>query len=167
MAESMPYLVRKHQHEQHSFRFAHPLGDGGSEIVMTLLGRPAGLKRLGVNLGRVRPGKEGFVYHRHHAEEEWVYILEGTAQCEIEDEIFEVSEGDFIAFAPGHGHTMKNIGQSDLVYLMGGEQTPVEVADFPRHGKRMLRAGDRTEIADTENCQSFYPDVEPLVSEKE
>ena len=167
MTESKPYLVRKHQQGQHSFRFVHPLGEGGSEIVMTLLGRPAGLKRLGVNLGRVRPGKEGFVYHRHHAEEEWVYILEGMARCDVEDEIFEVGEGDFVAFPPGHGHTMKNIGESDLVYLMGGEQTPVEVADFPRHGKRMLRAGERSEITEAENCQAFYPDIEPLAPGKD
>ena len=146
-----------------AFRFRHPLGQGGSEIVMTMLGRAAGLTRVGVNLGRVPPGKEAFVYHRHHAEEEWVYILEGEALSDIEDETHTVGPGDFIAYPVGVAHSLKNTGDNDLVYLMGGEQVAVEIGDFPRHGKRVLRRGDNTEFVDEEACAAFAPDIEPVV----
>lgn len=162
MAEKSPHIIKAAEQAQHSFRFRHPLGDGGSELIMTMLGRPAGLKRTGVNLGRVPPGKEAFVYHRHHAEEEWVYILDGEGVCDIEDGKTNIAKGDFIAFPAGVGHNILNTGDNDLVYIMGGEQTPVEVADFPRHGKRMLRAGERSEIVDAEACDAFYPQVEPV-----
>jgi uncharacterized cupin superfamily protein len=32
-------------------------------------------------------------------------------------------------------HHLRNVGESDLVYLMGGERTDVEVSRFPSIGK--------------------------------
>ena len=138
------------------------LARGKSEIAMTMLARATGLKRLGVNIGRVPPGKEAFIYHRHHNEEEWVYILEGKGLSDIEDEKEEVGAGDFIAYEEGVAHSLTNIGESDLVYLMGGEQRKVEVADFPRHQKRLMRAGERTEFVDVDAADAFVPEIEPI-----
>ena len=162
MADNPLMIIKADDQAQHAFRFRHPLGCGNSEVIMTLLGRPAGLKRVGVNLGRVPPGKEGFVYHRHNAEEEWVYILDGEGVCDIDDKKTNVGKGDFIAFPAGVAHNILNTGASDLVYIMGGEQVSVEVADFPRHDKRMVRAGERSELVDAADCDAFYPDVEPI-----
>lgn len=155
-------VIKSSERGAHSFRFRHPLGEGGSEVLMTMLARPAGLKRLGVNLGRVPPGKEAFVYHRHHAEEEWVFILEGEALCDIENETMHVAAGDFIAYPAGVAHNLKNVGEDDLVYLMGGEQIAVEVADFPRHGKRLLRTGEIHAFVDANAAEPFAPDIEPV-----
>jgi uncharacterized cupin superfamily protein len=33
-------------------------------------------QRMGLHIGRILPGKESFVYHSHHHEEEFVYILQ-------------------------------------------------------------------------------------------
>lgn len=159
------YVLRANAAKQLAFRFIHPLGGESSEIEMTMLARAAGLKRLGVNHGRVPAGKEAFVYHRHHGEEEWVYILEGEALSDIDGETEKVGAGDFIAYPAGVAHNLKNIGAGDLVYLMGGEQTPVEVADFPRHGKRLIRAGERIEFVDDDNARPFVPDVKPVQGE--
>lgn len=129
---------------------------------MSMLARAAGLKRVGVNLGRVAPGKEAFVYHRHHNEEEWVYILEGHALSDIEGDTQEVAAGDFIAYPVGVAHNLKNIGDADLVYLMGGDQKAVEVCDFPRHGKRLIRAGERLGFLDEAAVEPFVPDLKPV-----
>lgn len=155
-------VIRASERAATSFRYRHPLGGGGSEIVMTMLARPAGLKRVGVNLGRVPPGKEAFVYHRHHAEEEWVFILEGRALSDIEGETEEVGPGDFIAYPAGVAHNLKNIGEGDLVYLMGGELLAVEIADFPRHGKRILRAGEQAAFVKEAALEPFTPEIEPI-----
>ncbi len=40
---------------------------------------------------------------------------------------------------------------------MGGERLTDEMAEFPRHGKRLLRAGDRAEIVDEAAIRSFWP----------
>lgn len=161
------YVIRKAEQQTNAFSFCHPLGEGASEITMTMLAQTAGLKRVGVNLGRVPPGKEAFVYHRHYAEEEWVYILEGTALSDIDDIEEKVGPGDFIAYPEGVAHTLKNTGDRDLVYLMGGEQTATEVADFPRHGKRILRAGERIEFVDENAVEPFVPDIRPVSKQKD
>ncbi len=166
MSDAPKNIIRAKDQADSAFSFRHPLGEGGSEITMTMLARAAGLKRAGVNMGRVPPGKEAFVYHRHHNEEEWVYILEGSAVSDIEDVKEDVGPGDFIAYPAGVAHNLKNNGETDLVYLMGGETSTVEVADFPRHGKRLLRAGDRIEFVDEKATEPFVPDIRPVGSEK-
>jgi hypothetical protein len=40
---------------------------------------------------------------------------------------------------------------------MGGENLDVEIADFPRLGKRMIRREGNIEIYDTSSAKSFGP----------
>ena len=40
---------------------------------------------------------------------------------------------------------------------MGGEVLDVDIADFPRPGKRMLRRGGEVKIYDTLDAGSFEP----------
>jgi uncharacterized cupin superfamily protein len=126
--------------------FRHPWNER-SELSGTALGPLAGLERTGVTLARLPPGKESFVYHRHHTEEEWIYILEGRGIAEIGAEEHEVGPGDFMGFAaPSVAHHLRNPFDRDLVYLMGGERRRTEIADYPRLGKRMVRDGDRMAV---------------------
>ncbi len=162
MAEKRSTIIRKAEQQDVAFSFHHPLGGDTSEITMTMLARTAGLKRVGVNLARVPVGKEAFVYHRHHSEEEWVYILEGKALSDIEGKTDEVGAGDFIAYPEGVAHNLKNVGDCELVYLMGGEQTSVEVADFPKHKMRLMRAGERIEFVKEEVAEPFTPELTPV-----
>ena len=45
----------------------------------------------------------------------------------------------------------------DLVYLMGGENLDVEIAGFPRLGKRRLRRGENIEIYNDADAKAFGP----------
>ena len=120
------------------FPFRHPLNPG-SEIHLRSLSALAGLARIGLNLGRVPPGKESFAYHYHHYEEEFVYILSGRGVAEIGDETYEVGPGDVMLFtAPSVGHHLRNPFDADLVYLMGGENREFEIGEFPRAKKRAI-----------------------------
>jgi uncharacterized cupin superfamily protein len=154
------HVLRAAQIEADAFRFRHPLGGDNSEVVMSMLGRAAGLSRIGVNLARVPPGKEAFVYHRHRGEEEWVFILEGEGRSDIDDVTEPVGPGDFIAYPDGCAHSLFNTGDRDLVYLMGGEVLRTDIAEFPRHKKRILLVGDDAHLVDEADCQSFTASVE-------
>jgi uncharacterized cupin superfamily protein len=48
----------------------------------------------------------------------------------------------------------------DLVYLMGGERREIEVADFPKLKKRLLRFGQQMQVVDWDALQSFQPGVQ-------
>lgn len=120
-----------------------------SEIHLRSLGQATGLARQQIAIGRVPPGKESFCYHFHTRDEEFLYIISGRGRAEIGEEVFEVGPGDFMGFtAPSPGHHLLNPYQEDLVYLMGGERSPLEVGKFPRAGKTVIFAGERMHAID-------------------
>ncbi|WNG52101.1 cupin domain-containing protein [Archangium minus] len=133
----------------------HPLNPQ-SEIHGHSLSELVGLRRLGVHLLRIPPGKESFVFHSHQLEEEWMYVLSGRGIAEIGDELHEVGPGDFLGFpTPSVGHHLRNTFSEDLVYLSGGERREMEVADFPRHNKRMVRVGSTVSLCPLDTVESF------------
>lgn len=119
-------------------RICHPLNPR-SEVHLRPLSELSGLGRVRLTVGRIPPGKESFAYHAHEADEEFVYILSGRGRAEIGEETVEVRPGDFMGFAaPSVAHHLINPYDEDLVYLMGGERSRVEVGTFPHAGKRII-----------------------------
>ncbi|NJR61974.1 MAG: cupin domain-containing protein [Cyanobacteria bacterium CRU_2_1] len=155
MADQKSLILKAEQIAANLQPFSHPWNPN-SELLGTQLGQMVGLKRTGVGFVRVPPGKESFIYHSHHREEEWIYILSGQGVAEIDDEEFELNSGDFMGFpTPSVAHHLRNTGNKDLVYLVGGENLDVEIAEFPRLGKRMLRRGEAVEIYDFSDAKPF------------
>ena len=113
------YLLRAADIAARSQTFSHPWNER-SEISGYQLGKSTGLRRTGVNLARLAPGKESFVYHAHWMEEEWIYVLSGRGVARIDGADYEVGAGDFMAFpTPGVAHHLRNPFASELLYLMG------------------------------------------------
>lgn len=145
-AEAYPHIVRRAEARAAESRFSHPWNPN-SEITGTHLSELVGLARTGVSIARIGPGKESFAYHLHHIEEEWLYILSGRAVALIDGSEYELAPGDFVAFpTPSVAHNLMNPGPEELVYLMGGENRPHEVADFPDLDRRMVRLGDKLTV---------------------
>lgn len=152
-----PELIKAAEAAAKAGRHSHPWNPR-SEMVGVELARLAGLKRTGVSLARIPPGKESFVYHSHALEEEWLYILAGRGIAEIDGEEHAVGPGDFMGFAaPSVAHHLRNEGEEELVYLMGGEKLGMEVATFPRLGRKMVRVGEEVEIYDLADAKPFGP----------
>jgi uncharacterized cupin superfamily protein len=146
MSDDCPYLLRAATIAAKEATFSHPW-NAKSELTGTQLGRLAGLKRTGVSIARIPPGKESFCYHAHHREEEWIYILSGRGVALINGAEYEVRAGDFVGFpAPGVAHQLANPFDEPLVYLMGGENVEHEIADFPTLDRRVIRSGDRVDV---------------------
>ena len=59
--------------------------------------------------------------------------------------------------APQVGHHLRNPYEEDLVYLVCGEALDVDIAGFPRLGKRMVRRGQEVEIYDASDAKGFGP----------
>jgi uncharacterized cupin superfamily protein len=133
-------------------RFSHPL-EPRSELIGHALGAAVGLQRLGAFMLRIPPGKTSFPYHRHHGEEEVVFVVSGSGVVEIEGVDYPITAGDFLGFpaAAGTAHQIRNDGSDDLVYLTVGEHNPLEVAEFPRLHKYLVRIGPKTSVFDAED----------------
>ncbi|BAZ13431.1 cupin domain-containing protein [Calothrix sp. NIES-4071] len=155
MTEKNPFLLRAKEIADSMQTFSHPW-NSNSEISWTRMGRLVGLKRTGANFTVVPPGKESFTYHSHHREEEWIYILSGSGTAEIDGEEFEVSAGDFMGFpTPSVPHHLRNTGTENLVYLTGGENLDVEIGEFPRQEKLLIRRGDNVQVFNTKDAKPF------------
>jgi uncharacterized cupin superfamily protein len=151
------FLIKADEVADNAMGFSHPWNPN-SELVGTRLSTLVGLSRTGVSWVRIPSNKESFIYHSHHREEEWIYIISGRGIAEIDSEEFEVAAGDFMGFpTPSVAHHLRSPYEEELVYLVGGENLDVEIADFPRLGKRMLRRGQDVEVYDTSNAKSFGP----------
>lgn len=151
------YLLRAADIAARSQSFSHPWNPQ-SEVTGYQLAKSTGLRRTGVNLTRIAPGKESFVYHAHWQEEEWIYILAGRGIAHIDGIDYEVGSGDFMAFpTPGVAHHLRNPFDTELVYLVGGESRDVDVIDFPDLGKRMFRHPKGVEVTDLAAVRPFGP----------
>ncbi len=136
-------------------RFRHPLNPK-SDIQMQLLSDRVGMQRAQLSLARIPSGKESFIPHAHRCQEEFIFILEGKARLEIDGEALDVGAGDYVGFpTDGAVHHLINDGPEDLVYLMGGERTAVEVASFPTLGKTGIWADGSMRYIDAEAGQAF------------
>jgi uncharacterized cupin superfamily protein len=132
----------------HGKRFKQRLNPN-SEFIGAGLSRLAGMSRAHVTLARLQAGKDSFAYHAHMMEEEWIYILSGRGVAEIDGDSYEVGPGDFMGFStPSVPHLLKNPFEEELVYLMGGEDRPLDVLDYPTLGKRylLIRGASGTEF---------------------
>jgi uncharacterized cupin superfamily protein len=147
-------------------RIHHPFNPN-SDVWLRPLSELAGLTRVRLTFARIPPGKESFVYHAHEADEEFVYILSGRGRAEIGDETVEVGPGDFMGFpTPSVAHHLTNPYDEDLIYLMGGERSRVEVGTFPRAGKRIIFSGSGIFQVDEKDLrpmslEEWFPDALP------
>ncbi len=143
----------------------HPYNPA-SEVHGWMLSRAAGLGRIAVNLAWLPAGKESAVYHVHYREEEWLYVLEGRGIAEVDGAEHAIGPGDFLGFPPGVAHHLRNPGPDRLLFLEGGEIIPdVEVADFPRLGRRLVRFGSRFAVYPLGAEVPFLPGVSELPAE--
>lgn len=141
-----------------AFPVGHPYNPN-AEVHAWALSRMAGLRRLAVNLEALPPGKESAVYHVHHREEEWAYVVAGSGVAEVDGVEHGVGPGDFLGFPPGVAHQVVNRSAEELVVLVGGEVIPdVEVADFPKLGRRLVRIGARLAVYPLEAEIPFLPE---------
>ena len=56
-------------------------------------------------------------YHVHNHEAEFFYIMEGIGRVRDDDQYVDVSAGDSMITLSGHGHSVENTGEFDMVIL--------------------------------------------------
>ncbi len=153
------YIVRTRLlSDKDGFQFAHPFNPN-SDLKMIPLSDRVGMQRAQLVLGRIAPGKESFVPHAHALQEEYIFILEGGGEIEINGVRAAVRPGDYVGFPiDGAVHQLYNTGATELVYLMGGERTPVDFSTFPTIGKVGVWAEGAMRYFDEAAAKKFRPE---------
>src|SRR5918994_6652065 len=108
------------------------------------LGSSAGGEKLGCSLYEVPPGRRAWPYHYHLANEEAIYVLEGSGTLRIGGEGIWVSEGDYVAMPVGEGGAPQIINSSETVLrcLCYSPMIEPDVMIYPDSGKVGIFGGD-------------------------
>src|SRR4029078_6425205 len=94
-------------------------------------------------LYRLMPGKKCFPYHCHYANEEAVFVLEGSGTVRIKDKMMPIKQGDYIVFpvGPEHAHQIINLSGEPLLFLCFSTMNHPDVVEYPDSGKVGVTAG--------------------------
>jgi uncharacterized cupin superfamily protein len=97
------------------------------------LGEVFGLSNFGVNHTTLAPGGSSALRHAHTKQDEFVYIVSGTATLHTDDGKVLLAPGMCAGFKAGTGvgHCLINETQEDVVFLEVGDRTPGDEASYP------------------------------------
>ena len=104
---------------------------------------PAGGEMIGACVYQLMPGKKVCPYHFHYANEEAVFVLEGSGTLRINNEMKPIRQGDYIAFpvGPDHAHQIINTSDKPLIYLCFSTMQHPDVVEYPDSNKVGVTAG--------------------------
>jgi uncharacterized cupin superfamily protein len=106
----------------------HYKGDTELMCIGAPLARKLGLQRIGIHHVRLLPGRRTSYPHAESAEEEFVYVLEGTPDAWIDGHLHRLEPGDSVAFPAGTGicHSFLNNTNQEVRLMVIGEASKAE-----------------------------------------
>ncbi len=140
MTETKPYLLTREEIAGMDARDKTHFLNPNAKRLNRSLGDATGLTGFGFHVIEVEPGRETTEHHRHHHEDECVFVLSGTATAVIGETEHPIGPGDFIGYRKGGlAHSIRNTGSETLRCIVVGERLAHDVGDYPRLGKRIHR----------------------------
>jgi len=102
---------------------SHYQGDDELMAIGAPLGRHFGLRRIAIHHERLLPGRRTSYPHAESAEEEFVYVIEGTPDVWLDGTLHRLKPGDAVGFPPGTGlcHSFLNNSDAEVHLLVIGE----------------------------------------------
>lgn len=79
----------------------------GMDLVWKIVNEPDGEV---LSFLQVAPPGGGVPLHIHHNEDEYIYLLEGSLRFQIDDDVFDVAEGDTVYMPRGKVHGFRVTG---------------------------------------------------------
>ena len=112
------------------------------------LGDAFGLRRIGVNLTTLMPGRQSSMRHCHDREDELVYLLEGEVVLVTDQGEERLTAGMVAGFAAGAGnaHHMVNRSQQPARYLEISNRDAADTAFYADVDLAYGRAADGSVI---------------------
>ncbi len=144
--DKRPETLVQHQCNDNAIRHTRTLTEG------------MGLLNLGIHIVRIEPGRDSTTHHYHEADEEFIYILDGSGTAQIDNEEFAICAGDFMAFPTGGpAHSLHNSSDQDLVYLVGGERNLPDIVHYPELKRTMVKSIEGRKWSDWSDLHDLPP----------
>jgi uncharacterized cupin superfamily protein len=111
--------------------FPAPFAAGAAGRERRPLAAAFGLENFSVMLTRLTPGARQALRHAHSRQEEFVYVLEGTATLHTAEGRTELEAGMCAGFRPGTAHDVTNETDADVLMLEIGDRSPGDAVTYP------------------------------------
>ncbi len=127
-------------------------------IKMLNLGRRLRAELLGATLFEVQAGTAG-VYHLHHANEEWLVVLEGAPTVRTPTEERELRPGQTVIFprGPEGAHAISNYSGEPTRWIIFSTMNHPEVGEYPDAGVIGVIVGDAPTPGRDAPFEGFFP----------
>jgi uncharacterized cupin superfamily protein len=112
------------------------------------VGRSVGGELIGASLYELEPGDKLWPYHTHHANEEWLLVVDGEPTLRTPDGEQQLREGDVACFprGPAGAHQVRNSTGARIRVLMLSTQLMPEIVEYLDTGKVGARSADGERI---------------------
>ena len=124
----------------------HYPGDAELMSIGAPLARILGLTRIGIHHERLLPGRRTSYPHAESAEEEFIFVLEGTPDVWIDGDLHRLAPGDAVGFPAGTGicHTfLNNTGEEVRLLVVGERSKPENRIRYPLNEAHEATRKDR------------------------
>jgi uncharacterized cupin superfamily protein len=104
-----------------------------------------GLTQFGAYIDTLEPGAWSSARHWHSAEDEFLYLLSGTATLRDDNGMTDLFPGDAVCWPHGqpNGHHLTNRGDVPARWLIVGSRCRGDICTYPDDGRRQIN-GDTT-----------------------
>jgi len=100
-------------------KYKYPVPGSSNDIVGKLFLQEAlGLTSAEISINSMKPGDLIPFIHKHKENEEVYFIIKGTGQILLNDEIFDINEGMAIRVSPDAERTIRNNSGNELIFIV-------------------------------------------------
>lgn len=109
-----------------------------------------GLRQFGAYVDRLDPGAFSSRRHWHEAEDEMIYVLDGTVALRDDKGMQDLHPGDAVAwpFGVANGHHLTNRGDRPCRYVIVGSRVAGDICHYPDEGQRQINGATTWQVLD-------------------
>jgi uncharacterized cupin superfamily protein len=136
-------------------------GDGGGLLVY--LSEAGGLTQFGAYADTLAPGAVTGERHWHSAEDEFLYVLDGTATVIDDDGAHDLVPGDAAVWRAGvaNAHCVQNRTETLCTYLIVGTRIARDICTYPESGRRQVNHDTTWDLLDADGKRIKGGDLPP------
>jgi uncharacterized cupin superfamily protein len=110
-----------------------------------------GITQFGAYLDTLDPGAWSSQRHWHSAEDEFIYLLSGTATLRDDTGMTDLFPGDAVSWPHGqpNGHHLTNRGDVPARWLIVGSRARGDICTYPDDGRRQINSDTSWKIVDS------------------
>ncbi len=135
------------------------LTEGTMNVRRKQLGEAADGERLGCSLYELPAGSESWPYHYHTANEEAMYVLDGTGSLRLDGDTHSIAVGDYVQFPADEtgGHKVVNDSDGPVRYLLFSTMNEPDVSVYPDSEKLGVFVGAPPGGREERSLSGYYP----------